>query len=149
MTLNTRLSERLAVVATIDPDAYGTGAQNSDYIDMALHQRILFIILAGTIASTGKIDFAVYGDTASGGAYATAITGAAITQLTEAGTDSDKQAVVEVSAADVQAQGLRYIRGVLTLTTAGGDAGVVAVAGDTRYLPASNADLASVDEIIA
>lgn len=148
MGFETRLSERLAVVATVDPDAYGTGAQNTDAIDMLQHRRILFIILAGTIASTGKIDFAVYGDTAVGGAYATAITGKAITQLTEAGTDSDKQAMVEVSSDEVQAQGLRFIRGVMTLTTAGGDAGVVAVAGDSRYQPNSVFDLASVDEII-
>lgn len=149
MTIESRLSERLAVVATVDPDAYGTGAENTDAIDMLQHRRILFIILAGTIASTGKLDFAVYGDTASGGSYATAITGKSITQLTQAGTDSDKQALVEVSAEEVQAQGLRYIRGVMTFTTAGGDAGVVAVAGDTRYQPANVFDLASVDEIVA
>lgn len=149
MTLENRLSERLAVVATIDPDAYGTGTQDTDVIDMLEHRRILFIVMAGTIASTGKIDFAVYGDTASDGAFSTLITGKSITQLTQAGSDSDKQAVVEVSSEEVQAQGKRYLKGVLTFTTAGGDAGVIAVAGDSRYQPNNVFDLASVDEIVA
>ncbi len=149
MTLENRLSERLALVACIDPDAYGTGAVNSDVIDMLQHRRILFVVMAGDIASTGKLDFAVYGDTASNGSFATLITGKSITQLTQAGTDSDKQAIVEVSSEEVQAQGKRYIRGVMTFTTAGGDAGMVAVAGDSRYQPNNVFDLASVDEIVA
>lgn len=144
-----RLSERLAVVATVDPDAYGTGGQNCDVIDMKLHQRVIFIVMLGDFVSTGKADFAVYGDTASNGSFATLITGKSITQLTQAGTDDNKQVVVEVTAEEVAAQGFRYIRGTLTLTVAGADAGVVALAGDDRYQPASDNDLASVDEIVA
>lgn len=142
-----RLSERLFVVATIDPDAYGTGAQTSDVIDMSLHRRVLFVVMAGTLASTATLDFLVKGDTASNGSFTTTITGKSITQLTEAGTDSDKQALLEVTAEEVAAQGFRYIRGTMTLTTAGGDAGVVALAGDARYQPLT--DLTSVDEIVA
>jgi hypothetical protein len=148
MTAQSRLSERLAVVATIDPDAYATGAEVTDVIDMMYRQRVIFIIMAGTLASTATLDFLVKGDTASGGSYATTITGKSITQLTEAGTDSDKQVIVEVTAEEVFAQGFRYIRGTMTLTAAGGDAGVIAIAGDLRYQPANDWDLASVDEIV-
>lgn len=149
MAQTERLSERLAVVATIDPDAYGTGAQTTDIIDMAKIRRVLFVVMAGTIASTGKLDFVVYGSAASNMATPGALTGKAITQLTEAGTDSDKQAIVEVTSEEVAAQGYRYIRGTMTLTTAGADAGVIALAGDITYRPASDYDLSSVDEIVA
>lgn len=142
-----RLSEQLAVIATIDPDAYGTGNETSDVIDMQLHRRIMFIVQAGTLATNATLDFGVYGDTASGGSYSTLITGKSITQLTEAGTDSDKQVIVEVTSEEVIAQGLRYIRGSLTLGTAGGDVAVLALAGNSRYSPAT--DLTSVDEIVA
>ena len=37
----------------------------------------------------------------------------------------------------------------MTLTTAGADAGVIALAGDLMYRPAADHDLASVDEIVA
>lgn len=142
-----RLSQRLAVVSVIDPDAYGTGAVNGDVIDMSVHRRVMFVIMAGTLASSAVLSFIVNGDTASGGSFSTAITGKSITNLTEAGTDSDKQAIVEVTGEEVAAQGLRYIRGTMTLTAAGGDVAVIAIAGDSSYTPAT--DLTSVDEIVA
>lgn len=142
-----QLNEQIVVVATVDPDAYGTGTQNSDVIDMALHDRVLFVVMAGTLGTNGTVDFGVYGDTASNGSFSTLITGKSITQLTEAGTDSDKQAVVEVSGDEVQAQGYRYVRGLLTIGTATSDAGVVALAGGNRYNIAD--DLSSVDEVVA
>lgn len=144
-----RLSEALALVATIDPDAYTTGDQNSDAIDMENHRRVMFIVQAGTLGSSGTLDFAVYGDTSSGGSFTTAITGKSITQLTEAGTDDDKQAIVEVTAEEVNDQSMRYIRGVLTVGVATSDAGMVALADASRFTPASAFDLATVDEIVA
>jgi hypothetical protein len=144
---NERLSEALAIVDCIDPDAYTTGAVNGDIIDMSKHRRVMFIVMAGTLGSSATIDFKVQGSAASNMGSAGDLTGKAITQLTEAGTDSDKQAVVEVTAEEVAAQGYRYIRGTLTVGTATSDAGVVAVAGFSRYSTLD--DLASVDEIVA
>lgn len=143
-----RLSEKLAVVSTIDPDAYGTGAQTGDVIDMTYHRRVLFIGMAGTLGSSATIDLAVYGDTASNGSFATLITGKSSTQLTEAGTDSDKQAIIEVTAEEVAAQGLRYLRPTMTIGAATSDAGMIALADFSRTGPASELDLASVDEIV-
>jgi len=150
MALNAqgRLSERLAVVATIDPDAYGTGTQESDVIDMKNRNRVLFIVQAGTLGSSATLDFQVHGCATSNGTYAL-ITGKAITQLTEAGTDSDKQAMVEVTAEEVAAAGYRYIKGLLVVGTATSDAGAIALAGDLAYYPAADYDLASMDEIVA
>lgn len=144
-----RLSEALAVVATIDPDAYGTGTQNTDVIDMRYHRRVIFIVMAGTLGSSATLDFAVKGDTASNGSFTDTITGKSITQLTDGGTDSDKQAIIEVTAEEAAAQGFRYLRGLATLGAATSDYGVVALAGHARYSPASEYDLATVDEIVA
>lgn len=145
--MNAYLSEELAVVATIDPDAYGTGTQTSDWIDLSKFGEVLFIVQAGDIASTGKVDFQVHEATNGSGANAQLLTGKSITQLTQAGTDSDKQALVGVRAEELSA-GYRYVAGKLVLTTAGADAAVIALAGDARYKPASDYDLASVDEIV-
>lgn len=142
------LGEELAVVATIDPDAYGTGDQSSDVIDMAHFREVIFVVQAGTLGTSATIDFKVYGDTASNGAFSTQITGKEITQLTDAGTDSDKQAIVRVTAEEVMAQGKRYIKGVMSVGAATSDAGVVALASALRYSAAADYDLASVDEIV-
>lgn len=145
---NEALSEQLAVVATIDPDAYGTGDQTTDIIDMKLHRRVLFIILGGTLGTVATLDFLVKGSASSNMASPSNLTGKAVTQLTEAGTDSDKQALVEVTAEEVAAQGFRYIQGTASLAAATSDYGLVAIADFSRYSTADENDLASVDEIV-
>jgi len=144
-----QLSEKLAVVACIDPDAYAAGAQNSDIIDMRYHDRVMFIVMVGALGSSATLDFKIQEGAASDLSDAADLSGKSITQLTEAGTDSDKQAVVEVTAAEVKAAGGRYIRGVLTVGVATSDCGAIALADCTRRRPASALDLTTVDEIVA
>ena len=141
-----KLSEQLAVVACIDPDAYSTGTQGSDSIDMLYHERVMFIVMVGDLGTNGTVDFKVQ-ESADGSTWYD-LSGKSITQLTDAGTDDDKQAIVEVATSEMTA-GRRYLRGVLTIGTAASDAGVVAIADSSRYQPASDFDLASVDEIVA
>ncbi len=69
--------------------------------------------------------------------------------MTQAGTDSDKQVLVEVTAQEVAEQGFRYLRGKMTLTTAGADSVVLVFASHLDYRSASEYDLASVDEIVS
>lgn len=149
MSYTQRMSEKILVVGVIDPDAYTQSATTykTGAIDMSLHRRVLFVVQVGEMAATSTVDFAVYGDTASNGSFATKLTGKEITRLTQAGTDSDKQALVEVTAEEVFAQGKRYIRGDLLVGTAASDAAVIALAMHSRYQP--GADLSSVDEIVA
>ena len=144
-----RLSEALAIVACIDPDANGTGALESDVIDMRYHRRVMFIVQVGTMASTSTLDFKVQEGLESDMSDAADLSGKSITQLTQAGTDSDKQAIVEVTAEEVAAAGGRYIWGVMTIAAAASDSGMVAIADSSRFSPASEYDLASVDEIVA
>ena len=145
------LSECLAIVGTVDPDAYATGTQLTDAIDMSVHRQVMFIVEAGTLGSSATIDFYVMECATSGGTY-TRLSGKNITQLTQAGTDSDKQAIVNVRAEELTA-GYRYLKGSLRVGTATSDAGVMALASKTRFSDAvtttSYGDLASVDEIVA
>jgi len=147
MNVEMNLSEQLAVCATIDPEAQTASAVNTDVIDMQKFDRVLFIVSVGEMTTNGTVDFAVKSDSASGGSYATAE--ASITQLTEAGGDSDKQVLVEVRAIDVAANGNRYIRGTLTTATAASDVSVVAIGTPRFGSPVTSIDLASVDEIVA
>jgi hypothetical protein len=49
------LSERLAVVATVDPDVLTAAAHTTDEIDMQKWERVLFIIQAGTLGSSATV----------------------------------------------------------------------------------------------
>lgn len=142
------IAERVAVIGTIDPDAYGTGDQTTDIIDMKSWREVMFVVAVGDIASTGTADFLVKGSAASNMGTPATITGKTITQLTQAGTDSDKQVVVRVTAEEVAAQGYRYIQGTLTLTTAGADATVLVLGMHAHYTRAADYDLSTVDEIV-
>jgi Cys-tRNA synthase (O-phospho-L-seryl-tRNA:Cys-tRNA synthase) len=147
---NRRFSDDWAVVSTIDPDAYGTGAQTSDVIDMQDWERIVVIVQGGTLGSSATLDAAVHYDTASNGSFTNKVTGKEITQMTEAGTDSDKQAIIEVTASEVAAMaaGARYARVAMTVGAATSDAGLLVLGRSAHYNPATDYDLASVDEIV-
>ena len=142
------MSEFLPVVATVDPDANGTGAHSTDSVDMQKYRKAMFVVLAGIIASSGTLDFKL-----QEGITTTAwqdVTGKSITQFTTG--DNDKQAIINVEQAELSA-GYRYVKGVMTLTTAGADSAVVALGYRGRFTDAATStsygDLSTVDEIVA
>ena len=140
-------NSRLPLVGTVDPQSASAGDYATDVIDMSKFQKVLFYILVGAMTTNGTLDFVVKGDTASGGSFTTTVTGKAITQLTKAGSDDNKQVVVEVTAEDVAQQSFRYIKGIVTTATAASLVAVAAVGVDARYAPAD--DLSSVDEVVS
>jgi len=139
-------SEAVAVAATIDPDAYGAGAQNTDRIDLTDFQQALFIVQLGIMVTSGLLDFKVQeSKTSTGGSEQDLATGTfSITQLTSG--DNDSQVLVNIETEDLR-EDFAFVRGVLTFTTAGGDAAVVGLGLLPRVAPASDNDLASVAEI--
>ncbi|MBT8046405.1 MAG: hypothetical protein KJN67_04490 [Pontiella sp.] len=147
---NMKPSEVCAVVGTIDPDAYTAATTVSDYVDMGKFESVLFVIAVGTMASTATLDAVVKQATDSSGTGAKNLdTSKAITQLTEAGTDSDKQVLVEVRAEDLDlANDFDHVALSVTGATAASDYGVIALGFNPRVMPASDGDLASVDEIV-
>lgn len=146
-----KMSDVIARVAAIDPDAYATGTQLSDAIDMAFHRRIMAIVEAGTLGSSAVLNAVLTSSATSGGTY-TQISGKSITALTQAGTDSDKAAIINLSAAEMPA-GHRYVKLSCRLTVATSDYGANVLADKPRYTSASataNAhDASDVDEIVA
>jgi hypothetical protein len=141
--------EEWAVISCIDPDAYTASEYNTygtenDTIDMTLWSEVMFILMAGTLGSSATLNM----DIESGSANGTfGNTVKSITQLTQAGSDSDKQVVVCVKSEELTA-GDRYLNAEVTLGTATSDFGLL-VLGRARHKPASGSDLASVDEIVA
>lgn len=142
-----KIYENMALVATIDPDAYATGTQGSDWVDMSVHRQVMFTPLVGDLGSSAVLNVKLQEATSNAGAGKQDISGKAITALTQAGTDSDKQAHIHLQADELSA-GYRYARALATLTVATSDYGLVAFASRGHYKPAKDYDLASVDEIV-
>jgi len=142
-------SERVAVVATIDPDANAAGALTSDWASMEDFSEMMAVAMVGALGTSATVDFKLQQATDSSGTGAKDISGKAITQLTQAGTDDDKQAVINVNGADLDvANDFDHVAMVLTTATATSDSGAVLLGMRPRYGPASDYDLASVDEIV-
>ncbi len=148
-----KLSEMLALVAAIDPDAYTTGTQESDEIDMQMHREVIFILQVGTIAVGSTVDFRIYQGVDNEGTA-----GESYVLLKEAtalgDTDDDKQVIINVRADDLTA-GYRWIKAAVVLggTADNVDMSAVALADRTRFSHAvtstSYGDLSTVDEIVA
>lgn len=141
-------SENAGVVATIDPDAYTTGTQDTDVIDMADYESVMFVVMAGTLGASATLDFKLQSSTATGSGFAD-ITGKSITQLTQAGSDADKQAIINYRGEEAATAGDRYVKGVASLAAQTSDYGVIALGFNPRHGPANNSDLTSVDEIVS
>lgn len=143
---NVKPSDRAPVLAVIDPDAYTAATYTSGWVDMSLWESLQAIVFAGTLGSSATLDAKLEQATSAAGAGAKDITGKAITQLTQAGTDSDKQAVINCQSEDLDVEGgFRYVRLSMTVGTATSDAGGVVLGMDPRYAPT---DATTVDEVV-
>lgn len=143
------LSEEVAVLGVIDPDAYTTGSYTSDWCDMTQFKRVMAVIMAGTLGTTAGITGYVYQASDSSGTGAKAITGKSTTELTAVGTDSDKQAIINVREDELDvANDFTHVAAIIVVATATSDGGAIVLGGHPQNGPASDNDLSSVDEIV-
>lgn len=145
MIYQSELNERKPVVGAISPQAAPVGTIDTDVVAMADQQKVMFMIQLGTLDAGALVDFTVYGDTDAAGAFATPLTGKAITQLDD--TASDTIVIVEVSAEETAHEDFTHIRATLEFAGAGGSVAVLCIGGESRFLP--TADIAAVGEIVA
>jgi len=147
--MNRLPSEKAAIVGVIDPDVNVAATYLSDAVDMADFESLLAIIMMGTLGSSATIDAKFVQATTSGGTYKD-VSGSDITQQTQAGTDaSDKQCLINLRAQDLDvANSYRFVKLSVTVGTATSDAAAIVLGFNAVVEPASDNDLASVEEII-
>lgn len=150
MTANALASEQVAVLATIDPDATTASTVTSDWVSVADFYNFAAILLLGALGSSATVDAKLEQATDSLGTGAKDITGKALTQLTDAGSDSDKQAIINVKPDELDiANDFTHFRISVTVATATSDLGALIVGVNPRQAPASDNDLSTVDEIVS
>lgn len=150
MNPNILPSKRAGVVGVIDPDAYAAGTYTTGWISMAEYRSIMAVIMAGDLGASATLDAKLQQATDGSGTGAKDIAGKAITQLTQAGSDSNKQAIINCRADELDVNnGFTHVRLSMTIGTATSDAGAVVLGMDSAYGPEDANDLATVDEIVA
>lgn len=142
-----KMSEAIALVATIDPATVANTEVFTDVVDMGALLQAMAVALIGNVPAE-TIDFKAY-SCDSDGNNAAAITGRAATQLAAHATNNDgKQLVINVRTGDMLASGKQHVKFGLVTGGATGGPCAVAVFGSPRQGLASANDLASVAEIV-
>lgn len=147
--MNQLPSEICAVVAAIDPDAYAANAYSTGWVSLKLFERFQAIIMAGDLGASATLDAKLTAATSDAGAGAADITGAAITQLTQAGSDSNKQAIINLNTDALAGTAYTHFRLTMTVGTQTSDAGALLLGFAPLYSPASDNDSSVVDEIVS
>jgi len=148
MNPNILPSNNAVLAGIIDPDAYAASTVTSGWVSLVTYEAIQAIVMAGTLGASATLDAKLEQASDSGGTGAKDITGKSITQLTQAGTDSDKQAIINCRSDELDvANGFTHVRLSMTIGTATSDAGGLILGHYARYQPAT--DLASVDEVVS
>lgn len=144
--MNQKPNDQATVVGVINPDAYGAAAYSTAWVDLRKYGALQAIVMAGTLGSSATLDAKLEQASDSSGTGAKDITGKAITQLTQAGTDSDKEAIILLRDDELDvANAFTHARLTMTVGTATSDAGAIVLGHYCRYTPAA---LASVDEVV-
>lgn len=141
-------SDNAVLAAVIDPDAYSANTYTSGWVSMVTYEAIQAIVLVGTMATSSTVDAKLQQASDGSGTGAKDISGKAITQLTEAGTDSDKQAIINCRSDELDvANSFTHVRLSVTVAAAASDMGAVVLGHYARYAPAT--DAATVDEVVS
>lgn len=146
MNPNILPSDRARVVAVVDPDVTVASTVTTGWISMSTFGAIMAIIMAGTLGTSATVDAKIQEAQDSSGTGAQDLSGKAITTLTEAGTDSDKQAIINVRSEELS-DTFTHVRLSITVAVATSDLGAIVLGFDARFEPA--ADVSTVDEIVS
>ena len=142
-------SQHSAIVGVINPDLQTAGVKTTAWMDMAQFEALMCVIMAGALGANATIDAKLQQATDAAGTGAKDITGKAITQLTKAGTDDNKQAVINVAASDLDiSNDFSHVQLSMTVAVASSDAGAAVFGHFPHYGPASDNQAATVAEII-
>ena len=135
------------IVGVIDPDLNVAGTTTTVWIPMKDLISIMAIYKAGALGTSATLDGKIQQATDVSGTGAKDITGKAITQLTQAGTDqSDLQIIINLRADELE-DGFTHAQVSLTVAVASSDSDVTVIGLYSRYEP--QAHIASVTEVIS
>ncbi len=146
MEYTRRFTEEFQFATGLLPTAArAPGTFDTAWLSMRDFHRAVAILRVGTIAAAGTVDFSIRQATDTAGAGAKAITGKAITVLTQAGGDGDDTCVIEVRTEELDVNNaFDCISGRLVLAVGTAYTDVLILRGVTRFAAVSTTALTEV-----
>ena len=147
INMNAKITESLAVLATINPVSQGAGTANSGWVSMKDAKRVLGLVMVGVFGASATVDAKFQQAKDGSGTGAKDVTGKSITQLLAAG-GNNKQAEINVADDELDSEnGFCFVQLSITVGTA---ATLIAgaVLGGMSFEPASDQNQAGVAQVV-
>ena len=145
---NSKASEMLAVLATIDPATQSAGAVSTGWISVANHLGFLALVQTGVLGTSATVDAKLQQALDSAGTGAKDISGKAITQIVKA-TGDNKQVLVNVKPEELDTvNGFGFVRVTVTVGVAASITSAQLLGVNPRYAPADVGNQAAVVQVI-
>lgn len=147
-TTNSRPSERVSVLATLDPISQSAATVSTGWIDASQHERFLVLVQTGVLGASATLDAKLRQATDSSGTSAKDVSGKAITQIVKASGDN-KQAEINLRAEELDTNGgFAYFCLTLTVGTAASLIAATVLGFDAKNGPANAKNQAAVAQIV-
>lgn len=145
---NSKASEMLAVLGTIDPATQAAGAVSTGWISVANHLGFLALVQTGVLGTSATVDAKLQQALDSAGTGAKDISGKAITQIVKA-TGDNKQVLVNVKPEELDTvNGFGFVRVTVTVGVAASITSAQLLGVNPRYAPADVGNQAAVVQVI-
>ena len=145
---NSKASEMLAILATIDPASQAAGAISSGWVSVANHLGFLAGVQTGVLGTSATVDAKLQQALDATGTGAKDITGRAIIQIVKA-TGDNKQALINVKPEDLDTvNGFGFVRVTVTVGAAASVTSAQLIGVNPRFAPADAANQAAVVQVI-
>ena len=148
MFTNSKASEMLAILATIDPASQSAGSVTTGWVSVANHHGLLAVVQTGVLGTLATVDAKLQQATDSTGAGAKDVAGRAITQIVKA-TGDNKQALINLKPEELDTlNGFGFVRVALTVGVAASITGAQLLGVNPRFAPADSGNQAAVVQVI-
>ena len=145
---NSKASEMLAVLATIDPATQAAGAVSTGWVSVANYLGFLALVQTGVLGTSATVDAKLQQALDSSGTGAKDISGKAITQIVKA-TGDNKQVLVNVKPEELDTvNGFGFVRVTVTVGVATSITSAQLLGVNPRYAPADVGNQAAVVQVI-
>lgn len=146
---NAKGSEQLSVLATLDPSNQAAGAANSAWVPLASHLCLLALVQTGALGTGATVDAKLQQAVDASGTGAKDVSGKTITQLTQAASGANRQALINLRAEELDVNnGFAYVRLVVTVAVAAANTSAQLLGVNPRLASAEVANQAAVAQVI-
>ena len=145
---NSKASEMLAVLATIDPASQAAGALSTGWVSVANHLGFLAVVQTGVLGTSATVDAKLQQALDNAGTGAKDIAGKALTQIVKA-TGDNKQALINIKPEELDTvNGFGFVRVTVTVGVAASITSAQLLGVNPRFAPADAANQAAVVQVI-